>query len=292
MRAESKRLLPHEIFFGAMLLYMWLRLAFAAGPLASDTLVFFTLIVVNVVLIAAAQARPTRARWLLRLGFYPVAMNVVFQQLRTAIPAIQPQKADLALQAIDRSIVGGNLSMSLQAWTHPWLTEALSFCYLLFFPYLLFSLIWYFCGEMELLKKFCAGLFSLYGIGFLGYALVPAAGPYLAMPEDFAVAITGYRITEWNDAIVRMGSNGVDVFPSLHCAVSAFFLAFDYQHRRWRFWLYLVPAIGLWISTIYLRYHYFIDVVAGFALAAVALAIANRYASSARLKEEPYVTRA
>jgi membrane-associated phospholipid phosphatase len=63
----------------------------------------------------------------------------------------------------------------------------------------------------------------------------------------------------------------VDVFPSLHCAVSAFFLFFDLLHRRWRFWLYLVPCVGLWLSTIYLRYHYFIDVICGFVLAAFAL---------------------
>lgn len=31
----------------------------------------------------------------------------------------------------------------------------------------------------------------------------------------------------------------------------------------------------LWLSTIYLRYHYFVDVVAGFALSAVGLALAE-----------------
>jgi membrane-associated phospholipid phosphatase len=277
MRPELARLLPHEIFFGAFLVVMWLRLLYAVGPLATDTLVFFVLIVVNGLLIAAAERRPTRARWMARLLFYAIAMNVVFQQLRTAIPAVHPGKADLALQEIDRHIVGGNLSLVLQPYTHPVVTEILSTCYILFFPYLLFSLVWYYRGDETLLKKFCAGLFSLYGIGFFGYSLVPAAGPYVAMAGQFTVPIVGYKITQWNDALVRMGSNGVDVFPSLHCAVSTFFLAFDYRHRRWRFWAYLVPAVGLWISTIYLRYHYFIDVVAGFALAALAMTIANRY---------------
>jgi membrane-associated phospholipid phosphatase len=291
VRIDFHRLLPHEILFGAFLVVMALRLLVAVGPLATDTLVFLALIAVNAALIVAAERRPTRARWMARLLYYPVAFNVVFQQLRTAIPAVHPEKADLALQAIDRWLVGGNLSLAMQPWAHPVVTEILSFCYILFFPYLLFSIVWYFTGDLQVLKKFCAGLFSLYGIGFLGYSLVPAGGPYLAMGDQFSVALSGYRITEWNDAIVRMGSNGVDVFPSLHCAVSSFFLMFDYRHRRWRFRLYLLPAIGLWISTIYLRYHYVVDVIAGFALAVLAMAIANHYESRSTAMKEGHVTR-
>ena len=60
MRAEAARLLPHEVFFGLFLVVMWLRLTVAVGPMASDALVFFALIVLNVVVIAVATRRPTR----------------------------------------------------------------------------------------------------------------------------------------------------------------------------------------------------------------------------------------
>jgi membrane-associated phospholipid phosphatase len=77
-----------------------------------------------------------------------------------------------------------------------------------------------------LLHEACfAGLIGLYSIGFLGYLLVPARGPYLA---------------------------------------------FDRRHSRRRFRLFLVPVVGLWLSTVYLRYHYLVDLLAGFALAALA----------------------
>jgi membrane-associated phospholipid phosphatase len=290
MRPEAPRLLPHELWFGLFLVVMWLRLVAVVGPLAADALAFLGMIALSALAIAVGTKYPTRAGWTVRLLYYAIAMNVAFQQLRSAIPAVQPAKADGLLQEIDRHLVGGNLSVALQPWVSPLATELLSLCYLLFFPYLAFSLVWYLCGELALAKKFWAGLFSLYGIGFLGYSLVPAAGPYLAMNADFSVPLIGWWITQWNDAIVRLGSNGVDVFPSLHCAVSAYFVAFDFQHRRWRFWAYLVPAIGLWVSTIYLRYHYFIDVVAGFALAALAIAIANR-AGRALAEREEHVAR-
>lgn len=288
MRVDLARLLPHERWFGLFLVVMCLRLAVAA-PASVDALVFAILIALNVALVGYAEHVPTRGAWLARLLYYPIAMNVVFQQLRTAIPAVHPGKADAWLRAADAHLVGGNLSLALEPWVSPLATEVLSFCYMLFFPYLAFSIVYYFFfAERELTKKFCAGLFSLYGIGFLGYSLVPAGGPYLAMTGEFAVPLAGWHVTEWNQAIVKAGSNGVDVFPSLHCAVSAFLLGFDWRHRRWRFWSCLVPAIGLWISTIYLRYHYFVDVVAGFVLAALCLSIAERFSGKTTMREERY----
>jgi membrane-associated phospholipid phosphatase len=172
---------------------------------------------------------------------------------------------------VDAQIIGTNLSLRFQPFVQPVLTEFFSLCYFLFFIFLLLSFVYYGAGEIGLLKKFTSGLFTLYGVGFIGYTLLPAAGPWVALAGQFETPLTGWAVTRLNDAVVRAGSNGVDVFPSLHCAVSTYLLFFDRWHRRWRYRLYLVPCVGLWISTIYLRYHYFIDCVCGFALAAAAL---------------------
>jgi membrane-associated phospholipid phosphatase len=271
------RLLPHEFFFGLFLVVTWMRLGFAVGFFGPDALLYSALIAVNVWAIWFCRSNGTPMRWRLGLLYYPLVMNVVFMHMKTAIPKIHPQRMDAVLQHIDQLGIGTNLSLRLQSLIHPALTEFLSFCYILFFPYLLFSMIYYFCGEVTLLKKFVSGLFTIYGIGFLGYSLLPAAGPYLSMTDQFTKPLDGWWITKWNAAIVAAGSNRVDVFPSLHCAVSSFLLFFDRRHRPWRFRLYLVPAIGLWFSTIYLRYHYFIDVVCGFALSALALWLTNHY---------------
>jgi membrane-associated phospholipid phosphatase len=276
-RFDHWQLLPHEIFFGCFLLITWVRLGWTLGFLGGDALFYLVLIAANVWAIWYCHSNPAPARWRLGLLFYPIAMNVVFMHMKTAIPKIHPERMDGLLQHLDSLGIGTNLSVRLQPLVHPALTEFFSGCYMLFFPYLLFSLIYYFCGDVELLKKFVIGLFTIYGIGFLGYSFVPAAGPGHAMAGEFNVPLTGWWLTKWNAAIVARGSNGVDVFPSLHCAVSSFFLFFDRRHRPWRFKLYLVPCVGLWCSTIYLRYHYLVDVLCGFALSAFALWLARRY---------------
>jgi hypothetical protein len=275
---RTAKLLPHEGFFGAFLLVHWLRLVMKVGPLDRDAVLYAALLLVNGFVIAWCWRRETNLRWHLRLWFYPVAMNAVFFTMSSAVLKVAPHKCDGLLASIDHALFSTTLSARTQAIATPALTEILSFCYLLFFPYLLVSWFYYAGRGMPLLRQLMVGLFTIYGLGFLGYSFVPAGGPHLARPEEFTVPLTGWAITKLNAYVVANGSNGVDVFPSLHCAVSCFLLFFDRRHARWRYRLYLVPCIGLWLATIYLRYHYVVDVVVGFALAAFALWVAHRWA--------------
>jgi 1-acyl-sn-glycerol-3-phosphate acyltransferase len=280
-------LLPHEIFFGLFLLVMTVRVIAVEGVFGPDSLLYMGFIAVNFVAVWFCRARNTALSWRIGMLFYPVAMNLIFTNMKVSVPRIHPGKLDWLLQRADSYFVGVNLSVRLQTLVHPVLTELFSFCYSLFFIYLLFSLIYYFfTSEVQVLRRFVIGLFTIYGIGFLGYSFVPAAGPCHAMADQFTVPLHGWWITRLNDRLVSIGSNGVDVFPSLHCAVSAFFLFFDRRHRPWRFRLYLVPCVGLWMSTIYLRYHYAVDLVCGFALAGFALWLSNRYPLSTNAQSE------
>ena len=93
---------------------------------------------------------------------------------------------------------------------------------------------------------------------------------------------------------VNRGSNTVDVFPSVHVAASLYLLLFDWQHWRRRFWWVLVPCTVLWWSTLYLRFHYFVDLLAGVAVALIGVWTAKKYAQASleQLHSMPgYVTR-
>ncbi|MEI7953535.1 MAG: phosphatase PAP2 family protein [Verrucomicrobiota bacterium] len=271
------KLLPHEGIFGLFLVVTWLRLVLAVGPLDRDTVLFLVVLLANIGVIGWCWRHETPLRWQVRLWFYPVALNTVFPLMGSAVLKITPHKFDAQLAALDHLLFGATLSERAQLLATPLLTEILSFCYLLFFPYLFVSWLYYAKRGLPLQRKLMVGLFTIYGIGFLGYSWVPAGGPHLALADNFTLPLTGWGITRFNAYVVANGSNGVDVFPSLHCAISCFLLFFDRQHARWRHRLYLVPCCGLWLATIYLRYHYFTDVVAGFALATFALWLANHW---------------
>ena len=271
-----RQLLIHEWIFGIYLFVMAAALSVVEGLASLDTCVFWGLLIVNVFVILASLYRKSSTFWRLRLGYYIVAMNIAFQQMRTAIPALRHGSADANLEAIDKWLIGETPSLFLQNWLQPLLSDIMSFCYFLFIPYLAVSMLWYLFSPLHVAKRFYAGLFSIYSIGFLCYLAVPAAGPYIAMADRFLKPIQGGWLTTVNATLISAGSNGTDVFPSLHCAVSCYILFFDRRFKPWRYYIYLLPCAGLWISTLYLRYHYLIDLIAGFMLAFFGLWLAFR----------------
>jgi membrane-associated phospholipid phosphatase len=129
--------------------------------------------------------------------------------------------------------------------------------------------------DLARFRQCIVGLFTLYGIGFLSYTLVPAGGPHRWMTFD--VPLAGIFVLPAMLDTVNAGSNGVDVFPSLHLAVSLYLLVFDWWHARPRFWIALVPCILLWLSTVLLRFHYFVDLIGGMLLAILGLMAAVNF---------------
>ena len=272
-----KRLGFHTVAFGGYLLLMTVALI-GAGSL-SYAILYASMLASLALLTRNAIRTPTVRNATLAAAFYPIAINVVFPAMKGAVPAIRSTRFDDLLFDVDTHLIGGSVSLWLERLVTPVLTDVMSFCYIFFMPLLFSNLLRYFIWDRGKRASFFTGLFTIYGVGFSGYVLVPAAGPYLAFPNLFPVQLTGSFITNLNRAMVLAGSNHVDVFPSMHCAVSAYILGFAYRYHKREFWCLLLPVIGLWVSTLYLRYHYFIDVLCGFILAAAGLMLASAKAT-------------
>lgn len=65
-------------------------------------------------------------------------------------------------------------------------------------------------------------------------------------------------------------------FPSSHVAVALCTLYFSFLYLRKVRWLHLVMAVLLCVSTVYGRYHYVVDIVAGILVAAILIPLGNR----------------
>jgi membrane-associated phospholipid phosphatase len=202
-------------------------------------------------------------------------MLVLFVNMRFVSPEINGDKMDAVLWRLDELFFGGSLSVRLQPFITPALTEFLSFCYMFFMIYLFLSMLLWLFSNIATARIFYVGLFGIYGIGYFGYTLVPAVGPYLVYADMFSVPLDGWFMSDFLSSVYSSGTNYTDIFPSLHVAVSVYLLFFDMKRNRPRFKLCLLPCVGIWFSTIYLRYHYMIDVTAGFALGGIGLYIAE-----------------
>jgi membrane-associated phospholipid phosphatase len=274
--SDRWRPLPHETAFGVLYLVVVGRLLLA-GAAITAVIPWLCLAGLSLAAVGLTARRSTVWTWRVRLGVYIVVMNLAYMAMGPTVAALGEPLRDPLLQRIDTRLFGAPLPLLLDGYARPWLTELLSACYFLLFPYILISSVrhlWRLRDHRAVSLRFYAGFYFVYALAFVGYFFVPAQGPYLALATRFHQPLTGWWITRLNTAVVRDGSNHVDVYPSLHVAASATMLFFDWRYAPWRFRLYLVPAIGLWVATIYLRYHYGVDVISGFCLAVAGLIVA------------------
>jgi membrane-associated phospholipid phosphatase len=271
--------LPHEWIFGTFLLLTGLRLLVHGGAAVTWSYLFLGCWLAGVGLVFWSARNLTPARWRVRLLFYPVAMGLAFYALGNAVPLLDNPKVDRLLLAWDRALVGETPSVAWESWLRPWLEDLTMSSYLFFFFYLIAVPGSYCVKDLRLFRKCMIGLFVLYGVAFMGYTVLPAGGPHRWM--TFGTPLQGW-VLDWTLKPVNQASNSVDVFPSVHVAASLYLLLFDWRHARRRFWLALLPCAILWFSTLYLRFHYFVDVLAGIAVAVAGWWMAQRFEAETR----------
>lgn len=116
----------------------------------------------------------------------------------------------------------------------------------------------------------------LYLLGTLmAYALFPyfpSAPPRIVFPEaDSPQVITPFR--EFNLALLRGYGIHSSVFPSAHVSsvfAAAWALLLYLPGKKWVGRMVLMYAVSVAIATVYGRYHYAVDAVAGFGMSVVA----------------------
>ncbi|NIP80650.1 MAG: hypothetical protein GWM90_16095 [Gemmatimonadetes bacterium] len=192
-----------------------------------------------------------------------------------------PWTADDWLRSADRLLGLGRepvLWAAERVAAAPAVVEPLSFVYAAFIPYLYLSIFLGLIGRPPPQRaEFITAFAILYGLSFVGYLFVPAYGPVVAMAGTFDRPLAGGA---FHDLVVRSidgmgGPHGA--FPSLHVGASVMACAFDLQRGDRLRGLVYVPLVALIaVATVALRYHYVVDLLAGAALAAVALAAARR----------------
>jgi hypothetical protein len=178
-------------------------------------------------------------------------------------PALGTPLRDDVLLALDTAWLGQTPAILAERAAAPWLTDLLSLCYATYLLYLPIVVIHAVVVSNVASQRLGDYLFIGFAVGFAGYLLVPAVGPTFAFPEIFGGPVPDGSLSPIVRKLLTAGSSGFDVFPSLHALITCILLDHDWRHVRPRFWIMIVPAIGMLISTIYLRYHYAVDLIAG-----------------------------
>jgi len=187
------------------------------------------------------------------------------------------QDRDATLIAWDQRLFGCQPSVALQSFVTPPLTAWMSFAYgFHVFHVPLVACFIYLRRPRENFRNMMCGLITISFFGFLGYLLVPAVGPMYALKDHFTVPLLQPhgligRESEFMD-IARIKR---DVFPSLHVGISFLVWLYAWKNSPPLSWILAPFVLSLWVSTVYLRYHYLVDCIAGAILAPLCFWLAN-----------------
>lgn len=186
---------------------------------------------------------------------------IAFRIVNFYVPYLSHGIRDTAIQRIDASIFFGHeVGYWLEFVAAKWLTYLLSGVYYSWFWFLFFTIAVLLIRSQKAASEYVFASLLAFYMGYLCYVLVPVIGPGYTIP--FHVVLGGLAPNYTLDtALVAR-----DCFPSLHTAITVVMLIYVGRHQPR--WLYLYAPIGALIifATLYLRYHYGLDDIAGASL--------------------------
>ena len=227
------------------------------------------------------------------------SLQLSYFQLREILPAVSSRSVDAEILAFDLRVFGYEPAIAWDRFVNPSTTEWFAFFYFSYFFLLVAHVVPMMLADKngKRLAHFALGAFFVFCCGHLGYIVVPGYGPYRHLAGQFDHALDGGLFWRLVLATVEAGGAQKDIFPSLHTAAPTFFAVFSFIHRRSLPFRYTWPIVGfaatqIIVATMFLRWHWVVDVIAGFALATTAALVSERivrweWARRARLGLHP-----
>jgi membrane-associated phospholipid phosphatase len=268
--AVDKVILAYFAFAVLVILVWWTRLPQALPLLAAN--------VIGGAVIVYQVKRPNVTSWLFRNWYALPYVASCYKEMALFIPAVRSSDADQWLADLDFRIWGAHPSVWLERIHTPVLTEFLQIVYTLFVPAVLYIawVLWHRRRTADF--QYYAFLIALgFLASYLGYILVPARGPRFLLKHLQHFPLQGLWLFQtMQNALDRLESAHYDCFPSGHTELTilAWWGSRMVSKRLSRVYLAYTPCIIF--ATVYLRYHYTVDLLAGMITAAVVILSAPR----------------
>jgi membrane-associated phospholipid phosphatase len=201
--------------------------------------------------------------FLLSACYYALYTNLMLR--------VNRHMADAFLSKVDATLLGNQASFLLEPWINSWATDffnVIYFSYVFSLPAV--ALYFYLKHQETIFRRVMMGYLTLMLMGITSYLLVPAIGPGSYFADRYTHDLQGHEISRGVDYIIWAGRVGYDCFPSLHVGIPVLLSLYLREYRRKLFIPALVYVACMCCATVYLRYHYLIDVIAAFAYAPAA----------------------
>ena len=231
-----------------------------------------------VLIIVVAKKVDSLPGWIFRHWYPLFYVAASYKEMNILIPGIRRGTADAALARMDLAVLHVNPTVWIERLHLPILTEYLQIVYSCFIPALLLvALVLWRQRRMNEFRHY-AFLISLgFLLSYIFYFLVPARGPRFLLGHLQQSELRGIWTFNWFRALLdRLEGTHYDCLPSGHTLLTLLAWWNTRRISRYFFYAFTIFTASQIFSTVYLRYHYAVDLLAGAVMALLLLAISRR----------------
>ena len=153
------------------------------------------------------------------------------------------------------------------------LSEILHLCYFSYYVMAVFLVAWlYFSGRIGPFQETVFAETLAFNLSLLCYPFLPTTGPRYLFEKIQGKLSEGFFFRLAHLAVSKGSSKGT-AFPSSHVSLSVTVLLCALRYDSTAFLMLLPMCIGLTLGTVYGRFHYLIDAIAGAILAGIVFGI-------------------
>ena len=221
---------------------------------------------------AAAHSRNRVLRFV--RDWYPLPLYLFFfEELQVLVHAIFPGWFDRWLIQFDFNFAGVHPSVWLAKFSNPALNDFMQFAYMTYFLDLVVlpGILYAQKERLAYWNVMVSTAFANYTV-YLIAVLFPIESPYHSLAAVNTTELSGGYFTAAIGLIEKFGRVHGGAFPSAHVAGSTVAILASWRYRRWLFWVCLPFFIAMCVSTVYGRYHYIADALAGLVVGAIGFA--------------------
>lgn len=209
--------------------------------------------------------------------WYPLPLYIFFfEELQDLVHIIFPGWFDRWLIQFDYGFAGVHPSVWLARFSNPALNDFMQFAYMTYFLYLVLLPAILYAAKDRL--AFWSVMVSTAVANYIVYSIAvvfPIESPHYTLAALNTAPLAGGYVTTLIEFIERFGRVHGGAFPSAHVAGSMVAILASWRYRRWLFWVCLPFFICMCVSTVYGRYHYVADVLAGIVVGAIGFAVGS-----------------
>jgi len=202
----------------------------------------------------------------LRDWYTPAVLIVFYLENRTLIPLVNPHDMDEWLIRIDQFLfLGHHPTILMERFTSPVLSEVLQIFYASFYflPFAL-SVMLYVTKPRSRFHISASTILVAFYLSYIGYYITPAIGPRFTLDYLQTFQLKGvFLFADIRNMLAEAEGVMRDCCPSGHTMISVLTVLLARRYARRFFPVACIWAGFIIFSSVYLRYHYVVDLIAG-----------------------------